>query len=95
MSANARNDHGSRHLCSCRRRATFVNHRGRGRVSRQRHARADHPLCSRCWRALLDHYRPAPPARRWLADELLARLLVGEALWRETIGAEPTVAMAG
>jgi hypothetical protein len=25
----------------------------------------------------VDHYRPAPPARRWLPDELLARVLAG------------------
>jgi hypothetical protein len=25
----------------------------------------------------VDHYRPTPPARRWLPDELLARVLAG------------------
>jgi hypothetical protein len=50
------------------RPATYATRRGR-------RARTDHPLCARCWRALLDHYRPAPPARHWLPDELLARVL--------------------
>jgi hypothetical protein len=61
----------SKHRCACSRRASY-----RG-MSRRRQARTDHPLCDRCWRALVDRYRKAtPPAHRWLSDELLARVLI-------------------
>jgi len=74
MSGNAR-EHGSpsRHLCSCGRRATYCCTGGQGHRNRRR-ARVDHPLCSRCWRALRDRYRPSPAAPRWLPDELLSLL---------------------
>ncbi len=75
MSENARIHLCSRHVrCECMRPATYG---ARQRGGRRRRARTDHPLCARCWRALVDHYRPAPPARRWLPDELLARVLAG------------------
>jgi hypothetical protein len=72
MSENASSeDRASKHRCACSRRATY---RGLGR---RRQARTDHPLCDRCWRALVDRYRKATPsAHRWLSDELLARVLI-------------------
>ena len=83
-----------KHHCDCQRRASFARSSGRGRIGRRRHARDDHPLCDRCWRALLDHYRPVPPARRWLPDELLATLLVHTAEWRKA-DATPLPAQRG
>ena len=63
----------SKHLCSCGRRATYRSAAAHGYRRRHR-ARADHPLCNQCWRALRDRYRPSPAATRWLPDELLSLL---------------------
>ena len=87
MSASAHERGSAKHLCVCGRRATFCPRGAHGRQGRRR-ARADHPLCGRCWRALVDRHRPAPFATRWLPDELLSRLLACAAVPEGPVCAE-------
>lgn len=66
MSLNARRFQSPRRTCGCGNPAAYFS-----RARRSRRARADHPLCTRCWRSEADAARPARPRTRWGLSGLL------------------------
>lgn len=69
VSLNARRFQSSRRNCCCGNPAVYFSH-----ARRKHRARADHPLCSRCWRSEKDAARQARPRTRWGRSGLLGAL---------------------
>ncbi|MBM4380531.1 MAG: hypothetical protein FJ086_14745 [Deltaproteobacteria bacterium] len=69
MSLNARRFQSARRTCCCGHPAVYFS-----QARRKNRARADHPLCARCWRSEADAGRPARPRTRWGLSGLLGGL---------------------